>query len=252
MSGGAYSTVTAIFTDTSVLYNFCRGELEEADTLFKNYSNLEKVTSKFGHDEFEKVATRRAEAYRAWEEAISEDKVTVGDYQFTTPTNLKGKDLDNLNELQEELVKESAGKFDALRKINARLRQYENGVERVFGETIGEVLVSVEDVTANEDLLNRFKLDIHNHNDRRLLADAVEWYNSGGEDTFVTSDTNDFFEKTDGGTTVSSTSELPGTLAELGRAGGSLQDDINDHIENVYTGIDHIRIEELVKFVKSY
>ncbi|RZH67187.1 hypothetical protein [Natrinema altunense] len=243
----------AVFTDTSVLYDYSKDAVKEAETLFEEYTALEKVTSEFGHEEFKKVAERRAEAYEAWEEAVSDGRETVGDYQFTEPDDLKTKDLDILREFQRELV-QNCDQVEALRRINARGRQYEKGVEKLFGTVSGDPLVKVVSVSANENLLKRFKLDIQNHNDRQLLAEAVEWYNSAGTDIFVTSDKDDFQGETDGGTAkeTSESAGLPATLEELGQTGTSLQEDLNEHIDQIYTNINHLTIKQLIDFVNAY
>ncbi|WP_162562351.1 hypothetical protein [Salinigranum rubrum] len=244
--------VSATFTDTSVLYDYSKDETEEAAIFFDEYTNLKKYTSDFGYREYKRVAQRRAKAYAAWEESVSDGNSSIGDYQFDTPSNLTSNDRRSLNDFQRQLVQEH-GDIEALRLVRERLRQYESGVDRLFGNANSEPLVERLNINYDVNLYRALQMDISNTSDCKLLAQAAKWYATGGDDAFVTSDKNDFgdeAEPTDEDTT--STGGLPATLEELTSDPISLQQNINQHVSREYSNINGLSIYQLNNFVERY
>lgn len=211
----------AVFTDTCVLYDYTVDEILEAAELFDTYTELGKYTSRLGYNEYTSVAERRAKACEAWESAVDDGDVAVGDYTFTTPSTLRERDRERLRELQEQLVEE-CGELEALKRINERRRQYERGAEILFGPNYDDGPESADDqgqvtvlpeLTYNVDLYSRLQMDISNDSDCQLVAEATEWYASGGSDCFVTSDEDDFVEG-DSQSPTSGSEGLPGSLQD--------------------------------------
>lgn len=250
----------AIFTDTCILYDYTVDEMPEAATLFDTYAGLGKYTSRLGYNEYTNVAKRRAAACEAWESAIEDGDVSVGDYTFTTPSTLRERDRERLRELQQQLVEE-CGVVEALRRINERRRQYERGSEILFGpnhkdgleEPNDKGLVTVlPDLTYDLDLFSLLQMDISNDSDCQLVAEATEWHASGGSDCFVTSDKEDFTDEDSHSGGSDDEGGLPGSLQELGSSPDSLQERVNEHINTEYAEIDHLWLYQLVEFVEKY
>lgn len=244
------TSIEAVFTDTCVLYDYTVDDAQEAAQLFDSHTNVRKVTSQFGYDEYLNVAERRASAYEAWESAVAAGESSAGDHRFTTPAELTERDREKLRELQTQLV-DQVDQVEALRRISERRRRYEQGIKILFTSEIGDQKVEVKsNIECDDDLISRLRMDISNYSDCQLLADAVEWYASGGSDNFVTSDKDDFgAEEEQTNPSSSSGTGLPASLEELGNSGGSLQDDIDLHISMVYDSIDHIDIWQLEELV---
>lgn len=240
--------VPAVFTDTSILYDYTKDEVEAAKTLFEEYPEIEKVTSEFGYTEFKNVAKRRMHACAEWEDAVSEGRDTIGDFSFAELDALTTNDKRSLRSFQQELVRDY-DYVEALRLIGEKHRQYKQGLRILFTDIGGEPLVEVLPIDYRNKLYKRLMMDIENASDCQLLSEAAQWYSDGGSDAFVTSDKDDF--KGDGGApTSTNSSELPATLAELGK-GVPHQEKINEHIGLVYEDIDHLNVFQIEDFISG-
>lgn len=228
-----------VFLDTSVLYDYTKDAVHEAQVLFEEHPDIEKATSAAGEREYRKVAKRRAEAIEECEEFAADNP--LAEFSFHSLDFLTSNDRGALRQYRDELLREYS-EAEALRRLNQRKRTYQRGVELLFEGT--DALVTVRDVDLWNSLEEQFQMDIDNGNDRELLCHAADWHAKGFGNAFTTSDADDFADDGELGThPLTDGGELPDSLSDLDRP--PLIERINESIQREYSADMWLHIVDL-------
>lgn len=231
-----------VFLDTSILYDYTKDAVPDAQALFEDHTHIVKATSEAGEAEYRKVAERRAEALDRCEEFAAVN--SLEEFSFDFLEFLTSNDRGALRNFRDALLRNHS-EVEALRRLNERKRTYQRGVELLFDAE--EALVTVRDVEFRPSLENRFQIDIDNGNDREILCHAADWHDKGFGNTFTTSDIKDFGDGGELGSYISTDGgDLPDSLDNLDKP--PLIGRINESIQTEYTpsawlhivGLDHL------------
>lgn len=240
--------VEEAFLDTSILYDYTKDKSEPAKRLFKTHQQVVKVTSKFGKREYRKVAERRHRAIKEWEDHSETNP--IADFDFGTLSWLTDNDRKSLRRFRDKLV-QNHGKQEALRLMNKRKRNYDEGVRKLF--TNDENLVEVQNLKMNPSLEGKFQIDINNGSDRKLFCHAADWHSKGSGNAFLTSDRDDFSNdsKANGSNRRTDGSGLPDGLEAFGKPTEPLVNRLNDHINSCYSATTWLHILTTEEYLKE-
>jgi predicted nucleic acid-binding protein len=234
-----------IFLDTSVLYDYTKDAVPEAESLFEEYTDVVKATCKAAESEYRKVAKRRVDAIDLCEDFAVENPLQ--DFSFHSLEFLTDNDRGALRNYRDSLLRDYS-EVEALRRLNERKRTYQRGVELLFDAR--DPLITVRDTEFRQSLDERFQLDINNGNDREILCHAAEWHNRGFGNTFTTSDADDFGEEGElGGYLATDGGELPDSLDDLEQP--PLIDRLNESIQAEYTSSTWLHVVGINRFLKA-
>lgn len=241
---------TAVFTDTSVLFDYGIDDEEPARVLFVEKRAVGKVTSKRGKNEFDSVCSNREEIHRTLQSYIP------GDLEAFDPDSLDhltDNDLGYLFDLFSELL-DTEDDREALRRLNEEKRKLKTAQRELFSDRDAFVEV-IEVGPIDIQLRDHLATEIDNMDDVRLLCDAVEWSRNGGTGTFLTSDKDDFQDTEDESTSENTANDESDGLSET-LEGFTDGDDrtrlerINDHISNRYSEHATVVIQSTESFLE--
>lgn len=234
-----------VFLDTSVLYDYTKDAVSDAQALFEEHSNIVKATSEAGEAEYRKVAERRAKAIDRCEKFAANN--SLEDFSFNSLEFLTSNDRGALRNYRDALLRDHS-EVEALRRLNERKRTYQRGVELLFDAE--DALVTVRDVEARPALERRFQMDIDNGNDREILCHAADWHDKGFGNTFTTSDTGDFGDDGELGSYLSTDGgDLPDSLGDLGQP--PLIERINESIKTEYSPSAWLHVVDLERLLEA-
>lgn len=233
-----------VFLDTSVLYDYTKDGVHEAQVLFEDHPDIDKATSTAGEREYRKVAERRAEAIEECEKFAADNPLSK--FSFHSLDFLKPNDRGALRQYRDELLRKHS-EAEALRRLNQRKRTYQRGVELLFEGT--DALVTVRNLDLCDSLEEQFQMDIDNGNDRELLCHAADWHAKGFGNAFTTSDTDDFADDGELGAHLSTDGgELPDSLSDWERP--PLIERINESIQMEYSADMWLHIVDLEQLLQ--
>lgn len=234
-----------VFLDTSVLYDYTKDAVPEAESLFEENTDIVKATCKAAEAEYRKVAKRRADAIDLCEDFAAENPLE--EFSFHSLEFLTDNDRGALRNYRDSLLRDYS-EVEALRRLNERKRTYQRGMELLFDAQ--DALVTVRDTDFRQSLEERFQMDISNGNDREILCHAAEWHDRGFGNTFTTSDADDFGEEGElGGYLTTDGGELPDSLDDLDQP--PLIERINESIQAEYTSSAWLHVVGLNRFLKA-
>jgi len=215
-SRAAEIDTSAVFTDTSVLFDYAIDDVEPAEELLLNTPQVAKLTSKRGKNEFESVCSKREAVHRELQSCIPGE---LEEFEPNGLDNLSKNDWDYITELFNELLSKEDD-AEALRRLNEEKRKLKTARRELF-DSPEAALEVVEVGPIDIQLRDSLATEIDNMDDVRLLCDVVEWAREGGTGVFLTSDETDFLpkEETDSEEDVTQTdqsSESPGLPSDLG------------------------------------
>ncbi|WP_132060276.1 hypothetical protein [Halorussus amylolyticus] len=222
------------FLDNSVLLDYTLDERDDATELFEEYSDVGKLTSENGHEEYEKLKNRRVD-FVDWVKEKLNNGQRIGD--------INPLDFPNLSYNDESFARDLFGEcanLESREEVFARLKEERNkllvGYKNLFEEPLGEVEIidpSKTPVTDDWDTLHyRLNTVVNNSNDQSLLCDATEWHTRGGSGTFVSMDTSDIVG--DREEPIPGADNTIGDFASFALDAGGRQE-INDTIAIVYS-----------------
>jgi len=180
------------FLDTCVLLNYTLDGVDTAVQLFENYPAVEKVTSKKGKSEFQKLCDRRADVVAKLREKVKDgsslDQIDITEFGRLSPNDegYFGGLLAELDGSRREKITE---------RLNEEENILESGEVTLFEQP--EQLVTVIEIEETEDwkdLHTKLAFPVDNSNDQALLCDAAVWRINGGSGSFISEDSSDITE----------------------------------------------------------
>lgn len=234
---------SAAFLDTCVLLNYTLDETDDAQRLFDRYTEVGKVTSENGREEFNSVCNRRREVVEALKQAI-EDGEALDEIDITELGKVFNNDKAYYGELLADL--DEFADDDLILRLNEELNILDSGSVTLFEQPDHHVIVlDIPETDEWGDLHDKLVFPVGNSNDQDLLCDATEWHKDGGAGTFISEDKNDITE-------ADNPSGNAGTVSDfslLGPSGGP--DDINLQIKLAYSDAEVLDILTTREFLTN-
>jgi hypothetical protein len=248
--GKGDTTGVAVFTDTSVLFNYALDiDHQRADELLCNHG-CRVVASKTVQNEFEKVQERRQQLHDDLLPYAKQD--AIDKFEPSSSADLTANDRRYIREFTQILSELEPA--EAMRRVQERNRRLKRGCRELF-KFEGSLVAIVSVPSRDAQLVGYLASLVDNDDDARILCDAVEWTRDGGSGNLVTSDTEDMLGQSESRAENSDPDSdgLPDSFESfLAGRDQSLAERINEKIADRYDEDACLDIYSVDSFLREY